>query len=425
MWQLIVSFGIFLFLLPYAYARFGYLSAQFLIAFHIFLGFPLRTFFISQGIDSANYIFPVLYFDERMYTTTLLFSASTTLFILIASFATKSTQSWPVRTPTQQSLPWSRVLLLAIVCIAAYLLLLTLFFGSLISAFGGFQSRTVDALLGYSYVNVLADIFFVSAVTLFYLWKHRGITDAKIASLILVVAALFLLSASGGRGNLIQALITLAIISSNGSRYLDRRAGIASLAIIFFVILIIPTGLAARKAAQFDTDFISELPTVYADIGPALSAPFALIDHFELSKEFVEVHGHDFGMQFLKFLVKPIPRATWPGKPQPIAIEMREEFYGDTLGGIPPGLAGELYISFGWASLIFLPVALILAIHLLFWVCKYSKFREHQPLIIGLIVPYIAFNMLRGGFDIGAMRILIILSSILFVIVVSSNSKRS
>lgn len=423
MWQLIASFGIFLFALPYAYTRFGYMSAQFLIILHLFLGIPIRTMLMFDAKGSDQYILPVLYIDDSILTSCFLLSISTLLFLYLATITTRSTQAWisnEANYSSTRDLSWYRVFILAALVLMTYLVLLYVFFGGISNAFESLLTRTISALQGYSYVTVLADIFFVAAVSTFYLWKSKNVKKAKTAALILVPSSLILLSLSGGRGNLIQAFITLAILSSNGNKFLHKKTGLSAIALILFTASVIPVGLAARKAAQLGTDFSDELPSIYAEIGPSLSAPFALIDHFELSREYAEIHGYDLGKQFLEFAIKPIPRSLWPAKPQPIAIKIREEFYGDTLGGIPPGLAGELFISFGWISIIFFPIFLIASIRLLGRLCKNPKFRTHRALLASLITPYIAFNLLRGGFDIGGMRILLIIASAYFVIKLGS-----
>ncbi|MBW8466727.1 MAG: oligosaccharide repeat unit polymerase [Thiobacillus sp.] len=427
MWQLTISFGIFLFILPFSYARFGILSAQFLILVHLFLAVPIRTLLSSASTSTAAFTLPVLYFDPEQYTSTLALSISSAIFILLATLLTKSTQDWAT-TNNLSDLRFNRlsstsISIFAFLVLVLYLSLLTLLFGGLTSAFASFLSRTVDAMQGLSYVHVFADIFFASSLTIFYLWKHKGVGSAKVPALIFVPLSVILLTATGGRGNLIQALISFLIISSNGKRYLDRNTGLKLGALLLGAALIIPIGLAARKSAQTGNELSSMLSEVYADIGPAVSAPFALIDHFELSKQYADTHGFDFGWQFLAFAAKPIPRAFWPEKPQPIAIAIREEFYNDTLGGIPPGLAGELYISFGWASILLLPLALISIINLLRGIRLLKVFRPHIPLVNGLLVPYIAFNLVRGGFDIGGMRIIIMLASLYLAISVASSKK--
>ncbi|MNT31148.1 hypothetical protein D3C72_1669730 [compost metagenome] len=129
------------------------------------------------------------------------------------------------------------------------------------------------------------------------------------------------------------------------------------------------------------------------------------IDHIALSKIYAERRGNDYGEVYLNALVAFVPRAIWPEKPIQLSRRVREEFFGDTDGGVPPGLFGESVIAFDYFGLAMM--ALIFGLI----VAKAENYAANAPnedlgrLRTGVLSTLIGFILVRGGVDIGVYRV--------------------
>lgn len=130
-----------------------------------------------------------------------------------------------------------------------------------------------------------------------------------------------------------------------------------------------------------------------------------MIDHLGLSKLYVEQEGYDFGEVYLNALMSFIPRSIWKEKPIQLSRKVRLVFWGDDKGGIPPGIFGEAYISFGVIGL--LMVSLLFARLLLITDIYINKSKlELINLVRKAIFPTsVGFILVRGGVDIGIFRV--------------------
>ncbi|MEJ2801436.1 O-antigen polymerase [Comamonadaceae bacterium PP-2] len=404
--------------------KFGIWSPQFLVVIHFALAVPMRALFLMNFPDASEYLLNPILFYYNFDLVVILLSGSCLLFVFLSCFFNK-------RPSLSRELTLARefnvrhLFLFAVIVFLIYLYLAASIFGGISNAILGFLSRTVDALEGFSYVTILSDVFVVASLSIFYSASVNRKRVHYFLALLLVILALMLLMASGGRGNLIQYILSLCILYFGIRGKLSKKAVFVLSLSALVVVSAIFAGLAARKSVQNKTDFTVELADAAQSALPTLSAPFALLDHYNLSTIYVERNGFDYGTQFANFILKPIPRLLWPEKPNPIAIEMRITFFGDSLGGIPPGLFGEMYIAFGWFALLITPIFMVICISMISYLMRLQQFRGYSCLVYAILVPYFAFNLMRGGIDIGLMRILIVLFSIYLVILATSKKKRN
>lgn len=144
-----------------------------------------------------------------------------------------------------------------------------------------------------------------------------------------------------------------------------------------------------------------------ASFAETATTGLTFVDHVAASIAYSRDRGHDFGKLYLNTVLLPIPRDIWPEKPLQISVEMRYYLYGDISGGNPPGLFGEAYIAFGSLG-IFAAGALL---GMLIGRINLTTMRSIRydcrlrAAIAGILGPLYGFALVRGGIDIGLMRV--------------------
>jgi len=126
-----------------------------------------------------------------------------------------------------------------------------------------------------------------------------------------------------------------------------------------------------------------------------------------LAKKYVDSKGYDYGWQYVTYFVRPIPRSVWPNKPLPLALKMRQEFWGDTAGGIPPTVFGEFFIAFGYFGLFLGSIILGVVLGLLGRLFNASLADPAQSVFYTLITITVVFSVVRSGLEISFVKLLI------------------
>jgi oligosaccharide repeat unit polymerase len=144
-----------------------------------------------------------------------------------------------------------------------------------------------------------------------------------------------------------------------------------------------------------------------ADFAETATTGLTFVDHVAASIAYSRDRGHDYGKLYFNTLLLPIPRDMWPNKPLQISVEMREYLYGDITGGNPPGLFGEAYIAFGSFGLLGAGALLGLLIGQINLATMRSIRYDCRlrAAITGILGPLYGFALVRGGIDIGLMRV--------------------
>jgi len=289
--------------------------------------------------------------------------------------------------------------------------LMSYFVGGLSEAINALQSREVSILAGRGYVAILSDVSIVATLLLAFNYfrtkdsKNRS-TDSGTVFLIMSIFSLFILIIMGGRGAFLQFLFMIGIIYYTCKGYRVKVSWLF-VWVIIVSICIITVGLASRNSAQTKQPLNKSLLEVSENIVTTLSAPFALIDHYMLAKVYAEERGFDYGAQYTSYVLRPIPRGLWNEKPIPLALKMRQEFWGDIRGGIPPTIFGEFYISYGLFGLYFGCVVFGVALGYTGRLFK-SSFRDtRQSVLYALLVVTVVFSTVRSGLEISFVKIII------------------
>lgn len=214
----------------------------------------------------------------------------------------------------------------------------------------------------------------------------------------MLAAALSLMD--GGRAVLI--LFFLSLLFKSILNHSPIKLAIVSIGNLLIIISISMVMLWARYTQQ-GAQIISNRSIQLSDSVTGLT----FIDHIQLSMQYAEQTGFNFGRAYVDALLSFVPRTFYPDKSIPLAAQIRDYFYGDPNGGIPPGLFGEAYIMGGIFGVLIISILygrLLLATSLL---CTNAK-KLNCPTryaTAGIMVPLIGFTLVRGGLDIGVLRV--------------------
>ncbi len=191
-----------------------------------------------------------------------------------------------------------------------------------------FMVRVSSQMAGLGYVGILSDIAILCSIALYAIYRYKSYEGLKrILTLFIVLLSFCLLLMQGGRGNIIMYLMSIMICSTlmSGNKNINIKSFLVILIIVFSITIL---GLSSRIASQQGVEFEEGLNRVSSESTLALSAPFALYDHFYLSKLYANRHGHDYGLFYLENLVRPIPKSLWKEKPEVLGKKSGWSFMG-------------------------------------------------------------------------------------------------
>lgn len=395
--------------------KFGAFSPYFLIMIHFTLGIPIRYLVLKSTTD----YYSTVLIDVIKVSSDKLFELSLGVMFFVISFEifyairkkpkfalTRTIFSVPaVKKPNNSIL---RLISFSVVCFFIYSLLMISSLGGISGVIHAFSARVSDNIEGLAYTGILGDIFISSTLLLLYLVNSQAAVrpSYKYVTYTLVALALVLLLVQSGRGNLIQFILSIMIIQDLIKKRFTKF-NFRILLIIFFVLIATVVGLATRYSAQKNVSIESTFQTVINNAMGSLSAPFALYDHYYLSTLYVSYKGHSYGTFYIENALRPIPRSIWPDKPLALGKLVRQQFWGDTQGGIPPGVFGEFYIEFGIFGTILLASIFGMFFSQFHKLFLYSYKDSTLIPFVAIISPFICFNLVRGGMDVGFTRIVI------------------
>ncbi|UWR30448.1 oligosaccharide repeat unit polymerase [Sulfitobacter sp. W002] len=228
--------------------------------------------------------------------------------------------------------------------------------------------------------------------------KPRFRTRALVLFSLLTAAILSLVD--GGRAVFILFLLSLAAPELLRARTISLFIfGLVGGAVVLGVSYLMLSWRYAAQSAQ-----------ILSDGGFSLAGALnglEFIDHIQVSIQYAERFGYNLGETYLNAALSFLPRALFPSKAVPLAAQVRGYLFGDETGGIPPGLFGEAYISFGIVGVILISFIFGRALLASSTLCKRAV-HANCPVrfaMAGIMVPLIGFTLVRGGLDIGVLRV--------------------
>lgn len=291
---------------------------------------------------------------------------------------------------------------------ASYLWLLVRGEGSLLSNLVVLQSRAVSALAGESYSVVLHSLLLISGLNAYrarvQIELHGGHARYLLGPWIPLGLLVVSYVLTGSRGAILQLLLMLVLIRfilmGKSPNLFDRRF----IGLVVVGALVVTLGLASRQSAQSGEPLAVALHEVRDDLIGATSNPFSVLDSYLLSKEYVDQSGNGLWQELGILVTRFVPRRFLPDKPLILGLRLREFFWGDKLGGIPPSIFGEFYISLGYPGVAigsFLLGCFLGLLHRLYVLA----FRHPDRVVLYAVTSStVIFTSIRSGLEIGVVN---------------------
>lgn len=379
-----------------------------LISVVFFIGFDLRALFVVPGSDfliSRSFGSILLSQSDLQLFIPVFYIAivkATIIFFSILLLRNRAPSSILILKGTDKSKANLYRVSIAVYLISSflYIFVISMIFGGPFEAFSALQRR---AILFGSQINFARLFLFFAASALIVAGvvskERRGNYRIIVILLALFHAALVFLT--GARGlSLVQFA---AVIYSTGivdtQRLYSVRNFIFGIAASIFTYVALIFGLALRISAQSGESLSRTLAEVSSRGTAGLLNNFNYFELFSASVLFAERNGINFGQNFLNVLLRPVPRSIWPDKPLGVGLQMREEFYGDRLSGVPPTLLGEFYIAFGVVGMVLVGIIIALSVAYV----KRNEFKSKNPYLLGFLSLFVfsfPMEMMKAGFEI-------------------------
>lgn len=399
-------------------SKFGLTAPIFLFFFHFFVGTAIRELVLRLS-NYQDILAPWVLMNEKTHimSTAILFYLTYSM-VLILRLIPKKTIDY--RCGSAEDFYNSSVLfklsIIYFMVLFLYLLINVFVFGSIESALIIYTSRGVDEIRGLGFLSIMPDV--INAVFLFHKVISTKTGLHKRINILMFFITLAIFVFLGARGNLIQFIIMILLLNSlvlKERLFFNKHIAI----LIICVFSVIYLGYSARIAIQNNMTLNESLSLSSEKIITVLSAPFALQDHFMLATKYADLNGLQYGNSYCNAFLNIIPRSFWSEKPELLGAMVRKQFWGDSLGGIPPGLIGETYIQFGGGFFIIFPIFVSIVLHKFHSIQERiifnSAFNPTQYILYAVILVYFCFNILRGGIDVGFTRLVLNVFSIYFI----------
>lgn len=343
---------------------YGLWSLPSLVGIVFALGFGLRAIVLEtlhEGIIFGHILLAPGDLAELAFSgvlSFLSFLAGIGLFAFLSSRPLQPVPKATAATPLEQAvskstLPYSLPMLFSfyLAVVAAQMLLVSRTFGGLLEGFVRLSQRsfTEESFAFASNLSFLSIPVILLAITQSV---HTRSRVATIIGLTLLLCSLPWITVINGRSTVLVVLWSLMLCLS---RVRTARVGATLLQILTlaaFSVFAIVAGLAWRRVAQSNGEFMSELAKQSGQILVAASDALPLIDHFRVAMEYASVKGFDYGGSLFASFTVLVPRSIWPDKPSYLPQLIARDVLDNPLSGMPPGLQGEGFIAAGFVGVL-------------------------------------------------------------------------
>lgn len=386
--------------------RDGIFSPLVLLSAHLVLGVFVRVAFIEEGGISTPSFFKVLTTKSEFAADWIVLELTVGLCAVLAGYilARKKQLSNPPGPPMLQPHLGAGIVVAA-VCWLAFLIGMAAQYGSLLQAFSFLQKRALLFGTETILLRALPNVALPGLAAALYLSRAEGRkfwAAGLVAAAICHTALLFL---TGARGASVThaVVLTVAWLAAKPGRMPRLRLGLrgAGMALIGapLVIGVVLLGMTFRLVAQRNLSLSSAWASVSQSAPEVLSGTFNAIDLYAAARNFAQVHGLDFGAQYLGYVLRFVPRAVWPDKPLTLGLQMREFYYGDRLSGVPPTVFGEFYIAGSVFGLILGCVLFGVLLALLKRMYDRSHTNPYLASTYAFLLIQLTFGVVKSGFE--------------------------
>lgn len=292
--------------------------------------------------------------------------------------------------------------LLSFLFFCIYIMLSIIFAGSindaLVAAYS--RARVNDSLANFRAVFIWGSVVF-TVISSYFLFNGY-VKSKKLKYLILLNILLtgLLTLMDGGRAVLLMYILSFFF----GSLVNIKITRIIKFSLLFSIIISIISYVMIK--VRYETQNAKIADDGKIPLSETING-LAYFDHFLISIQYAKDVGYNFGTVYLNAFMSFIPRDIYPDKAIPLSAEVRNYLYGDSTGGIPPGLFGEAYIAGGLIGLVLISVLYGRILHSTAVLTNKAVVSDCpiRMAIAGIMIPMIGFTLVRGGFDIGVIRV--------------------
>ena len=231
--------------------------------------------------------------------------------------------------------------------------------------------------------------------------QERGTLFMKAALVFAFLAAIALPFYASSRSQVLWVVIGALGVNY----YLARgnfwfKCGIVGVAGLFLFLV-----MSVLRSADSDDALASvSLATSFEKLvlnrnGPGLSKTSHIINHIPDTLEF------KYGRTFAEWLLAPVPRAIYPGKPMIVTGPIiGTEIYGTKFSGVPPGFIAELYWNFYIPGVVFGMLIMGFVLKRLYLLFRNMQIQREivVPIYLFAVTP-VAFTVLGNSLGFGTM----------------------
>jgi len=326
------------------------------IAWVVLLGYSLKSFYLAYAVSAGAPFRTQEFTTDYLYIGQLMVILATLAFILGFGIASRMKVARITRlslTLRSFNTPiyWA-VFLLAVGGVAAlfYLKGLHLQLASLrFQAAKFFVSEESGTRSSLGFLLVGADILVVFFLYYVGLGGRLLRINLYLPAIMLVALNYFL---SSQRTGVVIIIVGTILVGRVGLFNVLSRFGRRRLVLVSAIFLILSSASFIRQGqGEVTLSDINIVESVEATAEHVFEGIYAL-DPSKLTGIVLRHEEFLFGQSFAMFLVAPIPRVLWPGKPNvrlgPYVAQELLDYRNES--GAPPSGVGEFYINFGWTG---------------------------------------------------------------------------
>ncbi|MBY6140973.1 oligosaccharide repeat unit polymerase [Leisingera daeponensis] len=405
------------------------------------LGVVFRFGYIDAGLITEGYFFR----EVRGKPADLLWSYQWLLIFTLAAFAAYGASgnggrraaqklSNACKLPVRSDLAGVSVLAAAAMLAAAIMFIASLF-GGLGNAIQFLSRRAGAGTAGLGFITLSLQFSFVFIGLAIHSARINRRFFLASAAMAMGLLQIWIIFATGSRGTAAINALGFSLFwfwtpqrpSQDGSARFGMRPRTALMlaaAGTVAVFLLVVVGGAIRDVAQGKSQSL-DLAESFDGAALEFAAALPIVDLMSAVKTYVDYQGHDYGMQFINYLGRFIPRSIWTEKPDVFGVAMRVFFSGDRLSGVPPTMAGEWYIAFGGTGILLGGILLGFILRVCDKLWLLARTQSHAVIPAVFLTGTVPVRMVREGMEIGVFFLIYITAAfILFRFISRLKAKR-
>lgn len=334
-----------------------------------FIGVTLRGFYMVYQPDDERINEFFLRNQNPAYFDMPTFMLLTGMFAFVMAYRFTSGKLPLQRMPLfkmdyrwdQKKINWVTIIFFLIAAVGMFLFLRALGISNILADLSGkrfVQVTDTGSSAGAEYtsfgyyrlmISFIQPLLYIYLLN-FILTGKKIFSGSAIVLFIIVLANLFFPVFTSSRSDLLTIFLNVFIIISLAGKLTVRL--VAPMGILAILLFAVVTVLRPAKNDSVSTAQNTALlePFIYNKNLLDVSKTAHIINNVPSKMQF------QYGASFLALIYAPIPRQLWPNKPVlAMSKDIAQKIYGyneKNMAGIPPGMAAEMYVNFGYAGIL-------------------------------------------------------------------------